>query len=201
MATILEKLQEKYPNATGINDARNIAEAVACINGTGGRGANAIADHVWPLYTLTYNANGGSGTIDPVIAAPIVEITLNDGSDLTPPAGKEAFIGWSYDDTDVEIIEGPIKIEEDTTVYAIWGDIYTISFNANGGSGTITAIEANDGASIALPDGSDLTAPTDKEFAGWGASALTTEAVDDPYTVTADATLYAIWADESIVEP
>ena len=42
--TILEKLQEKYPNATGIKDARNIAEAVACINGTGGRGANAIAD-------------------------------------------------------------------------------------------------------------------------------------------------------------
>ena len=42
--TILEKLQEKYPNAEGIADARNIAEAVACINGTGGRGANAIAD-------------------------------------------------------------------------------------------------------------------------------------------------------------
>ena len=42
--TILEKLQEKYPNTTGINDARNIAEAVAAINGTGGRGANAIAD-------------------------------------------------------------------------------------------------------------------------------------------------------------
>lgn len=42
--TILEKLQEKYPNATGISDARNIAEAVACINDTGGRGANAIAD-------------------------------------------------------------------------------------------------------------------------------------------------------------
>lgn len=33
--TILEKLQEKYPDATGINDARNIAEAVACINSTG----------------------------------------------------------------------------------------------------------------------------------------------------------------------
>lgn len=44
--TILEKLQEKYPNAEGINDARNIAEAVGAINGTGGRGANAIADQV-----------------------------------------------------------------------------------------------------------------------------------------------------------
>ena len=42
--TILEKLQEKYPNAEGIDDARNIAEAVAAINGEGGRGANAIAD-------------------------------------------------------------------------------------------------------------------------------------------------------------
>lgn len=46
MATILEKLQEQYPNAEGINDARNIAEALACVNGNGGRGANAIADQV-----------------------------------------------------------------------------------------------------------------------------------------------------------
>ena len=121
MATILEKLQEKYPNAEGINDARNIAEAVACINGTGGRGANAIADHIWPLYTLTYNVNGGSGTIDPVIAAPIVEITLNDGSDLTPPSDK-VFSGWGTTDDATDAVEGPIKINEDTTLYAIWAD-------------------------------------------------------------------------------
>lgn len=46
MATILEKLQEQYPNAEGINDARNIAEALACVNGNGGRGANAISDQL-----------------------------------------------------------------------------------------------------------------------------------------------------------
>lgn len=50
--TILEKLKEKYPKAVGINDARNIAEAVAAINGTGGRGANAIADK-FPAVTET----------------------------------------------------------------------------------------------------------------------------------------------------
>ena len=44
--TILEKLQEKYANVTGIDDARNIAEAVGAINGTGGRGAGAIADQI-----------------------------------------------------------------------------------------------------------------------------------------------------------
>ena len=41
--TILERLQATHPDVEGINDARNIAEAVACINGKGGRGANAIA--------------------------------------------------------------------------------------------------------------------------------------------------------------
>lgn len=41
--TILERLQATHPEAEGISDARNIAEAVACINGKGGRGANAIA--------------------------------------------------------------------------------------------------------------------------------------------------------------
>ena len=101
--TILEKLQEKYPYAIGIKDARNIAEAVACINGTGGRGANAIADHIWPLYTLTYNANGGTG------------------SDLTPPTDK-VFSGWGTTDDATDAVEGPIKINEDTTLYAIWAD-------------------------------------------------------------------------------
>lgn len=119
--TILEKLQEKYPNVEGIDDARNIAEAVACINGTGGRGAGAIADHIWPLYTLTYDANGGTGTIDPVTAAPIVEITLNDGSDLTAPENK-MFAGWGTTNDATEAVEGPIKIDEDTTLYAIWQD-------------------------------------------------------------------------------
>lgn len=41
--TILERLQATHPDVEGISDARNIAEAVACINGKGGRGANAIA--------------------------------------------------------------------------------------------------------------------------------------------------------------
>ena len=41
MATILEKLQQKYANRPGVTEARNIAEIFA-----GNRGANAIADVV-----------------------------------------------------------------------------------------------------------------------------------------------------------
>ena len=42
--TILEQLQEKYSGIEGIDDARNIAEALACIYSVGGRGSGSIAD-------------------------------------------------------------------------------------------------------------------------------------------------------------
>ncbi|MBO6310040.1 MAG: hypothetical protein J6N70_14660 [Oribacterium sp.] len=57
--TILEKLQEEYSEVEGIDDARNIAEAVACINGTGGRGAGAIADK-FPAVTETEEEEPGT---------------------------------------------------------------------------------------------------------------------------------------------
>ena len=72
--SILDRLVEKYPNAEGIDDARNIAEAVAAINGVGGRGANAIADQFPAIEEETEPAgdetepteNGnGTGTEEP----------------------------------------------------------------------------------------------------------------------------------------
>lgn len=192
--TILEKLQEKYPNATGINDARNIAEAVACISGTGGRGANAIADHTWPLYTLTFNLNGGSGTVAAVTSAPITPVKLPGGTGLTPAAGKEAFLGWGETNDATEFVTGQIYLEEDTTLYAIWGDKFTITYSANGGTGTIEPVTVSDGTVVTLSDGTGLTAPENKEFAGWGSTAEAEEAdIESPYTVTEDVTLYAVW--------
>ena len=203
MATILEKIKEKYPNATGIDDARNIAEALACVHGTGGRGANAIADHIWPLYTLTFNLNGGSGTVASVTSAPIKPVTIPGGTGLTPAAGKEAFLGWGETNDATEFVTGQIYLEEDTTLYAIWGDIFTIAFDANGGTGTIESVTCPDGSSIELPDGTDLTAPEGKQFVGWGETALATEAITSPYTPETDGRLYAIWADipEEPAEP
>lgn len=61
MNTILDKIVEKYPNAEGIDDARNIAEAMAAVNGIGGRGANAIADQ-FPIAEETGGEEtGGEG--------------------------------------------------------------------------------------------------------------------------------------------
>lgn len=120
--TILEKLQEKYPNAEGINDTRNIAEAVACINGTGSRGANAIADHISKQFTISFNLNGGSGTTPAsVTKAEGSVITLPDGTGLTAPENKK-FAGWGSTALAEEAdIESPYTVTEDVTLYAVWG--------------------------------------------------------------------------------
>ena len=72
--------------------------------------------------------------------------------------------------------------------------IATVTYDVNGGTGTITAATAIKGNQINLNDGTGITAPADKEFKGW---ATTNDAeapnVTSPYTVTADVTLYAVY--------
>lgn len=70
--------------------------------------------------TLTYNANGGTGTIDPVSVAARTPVTLNDGSTLTAPEGKK-FSGWATTDSAATPdATSPYTVTEDTTLYAVW---------------------------------------------------------------------------------
>lgn len=68
--SILDRLVEKYSNAEGIDDARNIAEAVAAINGVGGRGANAIADQFPAIEEETEPTEPGDSLLDPEPSEP-----------------------------------------------------------------------------------------------------------------------------------
>lgn len=70
--------------------------------------------------TLTYNANGGTGTIEPVNVAARSSITLNDGSSLTAPEGKQ-FDGWATtSDATESNVTSPYTVTENTTLYAVW---------------------------------------------------------------------------------
>ena len=121
--TILEKLQEKYSTVTGIDDARNIAEAVAAINGVGGRGAGAIADQIEISYTVSFDAGLGTGSIGSMTGTYITPITLPDGSDLTAPEGYE-FAGWATESDATEPdVTSPYTPTEDITLYAIYTEI------------------------------------------------------------------------------
>ena len=73
---------------------------------------------------------------------------------------------------------------------------YTITYNANGGTGEIAPVTVEAGESVNLSDGTGLTAPEGMEFAGWALTSTAQSAtVTSPYTPTADKTLYAVWTE------
>lgn len=77
------------------------------------------------------------------------------------------------------------------------GTSATVSFNANGGTGSYNNISTYVGAIINVPDGSALTPPTDKHFVGWDSTSTATNPdVVGTYKVTGTVTLYAIYADD-----
>ena len=141
-------------------------------------------------YTLTFDANGGSGTMAP-IADLTGEYTLPSNG-FTAPSGKQ-FKGWSLT-TDGAIVT-KVDMTENRTVYAIWEEIpvtkYTLTFDANGGSGTMAPIADLTGE-YTLPS-NGFTAPSGKQFKGWS---LTTDgAIVTKVDMTENRTVYAIWED------
>ena len=71
-------------------------------------------------YTVTYNANGGTGSVDPETVVAGGTITLDDGAGLTPPANK-VFAGWAKTPTaTAATVTSPYRPADDTTLYAVW---------------------------------------------------------------------------------
>ena len=141
-------------------------------------------------YTLTFDANGGSGTMTP-IADLTGEYTL-PANGFTAPSGKQ-FKGWSLTTDGATVTK--VDMTENKTVYAIWEDIpvvtYTLTFDANGGSGTMTPIADLTGE-YTLPS-NGFTAPSGKQFKGWSLTA--DGAIVTKVDMTENKTVYAIWED------
>ncbi len=76
-------------------------------------------------------------------------------------------------------------------------ETYTVTYDVNGGTGTIAAVTVNAGESVTLNDGTGITAPENKEFLGWAkTSSAQSATVTSPFTPTGDVTLYAVYGDE-----
>jgi len=73
----------------------------------------------------------------------------------------------------------------------------TVTYNVNGGTGTVAAASAYEGQTIVLNDGSGITPPTDEHFIGWdttSSAVIPDFAGGDTYVVNGNVTLYAIYA-------
>ncbi len=70
---------------------------------------------------------------------------------------------------------------------------YTVSFDANGGTGTMAEVTGVSAGAYTLP-ANGFTAPDGKRFVGWATSASgTATAAGEAITISDNVTLYAIW--------
>ena len=141
-------------------------------------------------YTVSFNANGGTGTMADVTDIS-GEYTL-PANGFTAPAGKQ-FKAWSVGG--VEKAAGDkITVTANTTVTAVWEDIpvvtYTVSFDANGGTGTMADVTGISGEYTLPANG--FTAPAGKQFKAWSVGGVE-KAAGDKITVTANTTVTAVW--------
>lgn len=71
-------------------------------------------------YTVTYDANGGTGNVSPVTYTGTA-ITLSDGTGLTGPSGKTVFKGWAKSaSATTATVTSPFVPDKNTTLYAVW---------------------------------------------------------------------------------
>ncbi|MGL6198866.1 MAG: InlB B-repeat-containing protein [Lachnospiraceae bacterium] len=156
---------------------------------------------VQPSYTITYNANGGTGTMASTTFTYGTSFNLRTN---TFTRTGYTFLGWSTSSTatsatytDAVLVSGT-AFSKNTTLYAVWkGNSYTITYNANGGTGTMTATTFTYGTSFALR--TNTFTRTGYSFLGWSTSSTATSATyTNGVTVSgtafsANTILYAVW--------
>lgn len=149
----------------------------------------------WTSYTIKYNANGGSG-------APGNQTKWKDQtlklSTTKPTRSGHSFLGWSTSSTATSATYsagGNYTTNSAATLYAVWkANTYTVSYNANGGTGAPSSQTKTYGVNLTLS--STKPTRTNYNFKGWGTSASATTATyaaGASYTSNAAITLYAVW--------
>ena len=142
-------------------------------------------------YTVSFDANGGTGTM-----ADVIDVTGSyalPANAFTAPAGQQ-FKGWATSASGAVITGTSITVSADTKLYAIWEPIpateYTISFNINGGIGTIPSQTTSGQKLSSLPT---ATHSGSYSFAGWYTAASGGTQITTAYEFSADTTVYAHW--------
>ncbi|RPH33071.1 MAG: T9SS C-terminal target domain-containing protein [Bacteroidales bacterium] len=150
--------------------------------------ANTALYAKWNIntYTITFNSQGGSA---------VESVNANYNTTIASPTAPDlegyTFGGWYKEAacTNAWIFTTDV-VTANTTLYAKWINVYTVTFNSQGGT-IVTSVNANDNTTITAPIAPERTGYT---FGGWYKEAACTNAWDFATDrVTANTTLYAKW--------
>ncbi|MEE3313478.1 MAG: InlB B-repeat-containing protein [Treponema sp.] len=153
-------------------------------------------------FEITFDSNGGDGYM---YNQPI---TYGYGGVILDPCSftkaHNIFIGWSTTPTgsveyaDEALFDLPPSSPGNVTLYAVWKSLtHTITFDPNGGTGSVPPQTVDYGDYTILPDGTSLSR-THYNFYAWSTdsagSSLYDPGVYYSLQTDSDATLYAYWS-------
>ena len=155
--------------------------------------ANTTVTAVWEnipvtYYTVTFDSNGGSA-----VTAQSIEAGQKATKPADPTKGGFDFKGWTLNGSAYDF---NTAVNGNITLVATWEQkqvvptTYTVSFAANGGTGTMADVTGISGEYTLPANG--FTAPAGKQFKAWSVDG-NEKAVGDKITVTADTTVKAVW--------
>ena len=150
-------------------------------------------------YNVAFNSNGGSGTMSAQ--------TTSGSTYVTPSCAftyaGHSFVKWALNSpSGTQYAAGSTiyGITSNITLYAVWEEIvvnYTVSFNANGGTGTM-ASKTTSGSTYVTP--ACIFTYTGYSFSKWALNSKTGTQYAAGETISGIAsniTLYAIWTEDS----
>ncbi len=151
--------------------------------------------------TLTFDANGGSGSMKPQSCTKGNKITLKANSYTRT---GYTFNGWNTkeDGSGTSVHDqATVTIKKDVTLYAQWkktdsttADKCTVSYNANGGSGSMASTQVSKGSKTTIS--ANKFTRSGYSFTGWNTKADgsgTAVSAGATATINSDITLYAQW--------
>ena len=147
-------------------------------------------------FTVSFNNNGGDGTMDNVEAVGVYKLPE---CEFDAPASHR-FVGWAIGSADtlpLKEVGDQITISANTVIYVVWEEIpeYMVAYNDNGGQGSMIGDLVEEGGEFTL-DPCGFEAPDGKQFAGWAVGSVDALPLQQPgakITITANTFIYAIW--------
>ena len=158
-----------------------------------------------PTYTITYEKGDyGTGYIAPEKQLEGYRFALPYPKyEAAASSTPKRFKAWLVNGSEEKAVGAMLTLEADMTLTALWEDTpqATVSFDGNGGSGTMAPVNVYEGNEYVLPTCAFVAPDADnQEFKAWLFDGVEYDA-GDSIIIDGDATIKALYQDKEEVEP
>ena len=157
-------------------------------------------------YTVSFNANGGTGSM--------TSQTTNGSTYVVPSCSfsytNHTFNGWALNSasgTKYSVGSTIQNISSNITLFATWSEnttpatSYTVSFNANGGTGTMASQQTNGDSFVVPACGFSRENYNFKNWAYESKNGVEYSPGETIKNIQKNITLYALWTEQQTIDP